>query len=372
MPSSERTPADLVHRAQEILSISWKQVGKQGAAGALGDVLEGDLLADVRAAVNSQTKSYRYVLPTQLIAKLAAPTLDCRCLQAARGGRGAFDARTIAHEVVVPFDQTNNNVLGGSPEPYVNNPLRVPEVSVRFAKQQKNKKDWDALCRVLAVVQEGEDADLAGRVLRQTLTEVYRRLAETHVVYPAPKRVSLDAALRILRRFLEPGSGGDRLLAVTAALFAVLGRRFGLYDEVRRSNITAADASTGLPADLECVANSGETILAVEAKDRELTITQVRSKMASIRERQISEVFFIAQQGVAAQDRDAVAEQVEREFVGGHNVYITDVIALSETALSLLGESGRREFLGDVGLQLDQYRSDIVHRRSWAELLGSL
>lgn len=98
---------------------------------------DGALIESIHRAINSATKSYHYVLPTQLIAKLADPSLDCRCLQVARGGQGAFDARTIAHKVVVPFDQSNNNVLGGSPEPYVNNPLRVPEVSAQYRKLRK-------------------------------------------------------------------------------------------------------------------------------------------------------------------------------------------------------------------------------------------
>jgi len=372
MPPARHAPADLVAQARGILEGIWKDVCEEARGTTLLDCLEGALLQSVRAAVNSPTKSYRYVLPTQLAAKLADASLDCRCLQAARGGKGAFDARTVAHEVVVAFDQFNNSVLGGSPEPYVNNPLRVPEVSARFAGQQKNKKDWAALCEVLGAVQERGSADFTRTVLRQALMEVYRRLAQVHVVYPAPKRVSLDAAVGILRGFLAAASGGDRLLAVSSALSAVLGRRFGLYAEVRRGNITAADASTGLSADLECVSQAGETVLVVEVKDRDVTITHVRSKMADIREKQVSEIFFVAQQGIAASDRQAVLEHVAREFVGGHNVYITDVLTLAATALSLLGEPGRREFVREVGCQLDVYRSDIVHRRAWSDLLGSL
>lgn len=372
MTTPASTPAELVDAARKILDGLWKQVGRRSGASGLRDIIQGKLATDIRAAVNSKSKSYRYVLPTQLAAKAASPDLDCRCLQMARGGRGAFDARTIAHGVVVPFDQTNNNVLGGSPEPYVNNPLRVSEVSAKFREPQKNKTDWDALCRVLAQVEERNANAFTRQVLEQTLIEIHRRLADSHVVYPTPKRISLDGVLQIINEFLAASSGGDRLLALASALFAVVGKRFHLYAEVRRGNITAADASTGLLADLECVGENGDPLLVVEVKDRDLTITHLRTKMADIREKQVSEIFFIAQQGVAPEDHDMVAQQVAKEFVSGQNVYITDLPTLCRTALALLGELGRRDFVREVGAQLDRYRSDIIHRRAWAQLLASV
>jgi hypothetical protein len=63
---------------------------------------------------------------------------------------------------------------------------------------------------------------------------------------------------------------------------------------------------------------------------------------------------------------------VTKEFVSGQNVYITDLTTLCRTALALLGEQGRREFVQEVGVQLDRYRSDITHRRCWAQLLASV
>jgi hypothetical protein len=371
MNPREKPGAYLVARAQEILRECWRRICDKAQAGPLPDLIGERLLADVRAALNSKTKSYRYVLPTQLVAKLADPALDCRCLQAARGGADAFDARTVAHKVIVPFDQANDNVLGGSSEPYVNNPLRVPEITEAHRPAQKNKADWDALCRVLAEAQARKEPEFTARVFRQALTEIHHRLAETKVTYPAPKRISLDACLRTMQDFLRESSGGDRLLALTSALFSVLGRRFRLFSRLKRANITAADASTGMLADLECLSETGEVVLAVEVKDRDLTITQFSKTMGDIRAREVSEIFFVAQ-GVAEADREMLGQQVTREFVSGHNVYLTDLLTLSRTALSLLGEGGRRDFLREVGSQLDQFCSDIMHWRAWARLLSSV
>jgi len=340
--------------------------------GQLQDWLyDNTLIEHIRQSINSKTKSYRYVLPTQLVAKLADSSLDCQCVQVARGGPGAFDARTIAHRVVVPFDQSNDNVLGGSPEPYVNNPLRVPEVSERYSVAQKNRKDWGNLCRVLSSIQRRQDEDFTRSVLKQVLTEIYRRLAQVRVVYPTPMRISLDRCMQLIQDYLVGLSGGDRLLALTSALFVIIGKRFQLYSEVRRATITAADQATGMLADLECVLEDGNVVLAVEVKDRILTVSQMRGKVPGIREKQVLEIFFVAQQGIAEKEAKDIQDLINHEFVGGHNIYVVDLITLGRAVFSLLGEQGRRDFLREVGGQLDQYGSDIQHRRAWASLLAA-
>ena len=283
---------NLVDFCADILDKAWGDVVAKAEAGNLDEPsVDKKLAAAIRQAINSTTKTYRYVLPTQLTAKLADHRLDSRCLQATRSGRGAFDARTIAHQVIVPFDQANHDVLGGSPEPYVNNPLRVPEISASYRAAQKNKTDWDLLVRVLSEVEKKNTRKFTRLIFFQTLIEIYRRLSTTRVSYPAPRRISLDNTMDLLNTFLASHSGGDRLLAVTASLFVIIGQRFRLYADVRRRTITTADRPAGMLADLECVAENGEIVIAVEVKDRQLTISQLRTKIPEMRKRRISEIF---------------------------------------------------------------------------------
>ena len=90
--------------ADQILKHEWHELCKLAEAGRLKDWLKNAKLARaVRISINSPIKTYRYVLPTQLVSKMADVSLDCRCVQASRGGAGAFDARTVAHTVIVPY-----------------------------------------------------------------------------------------------------------------------------------------------------------------------------------------------------------------------------------------------------------------------------
>lgn len=362
-----------VQRCLEVLDAAWTTVNEMAEAGRLEAWLDeefGNLESSIRVAINSNTLTYRYVLPTQLVSKVADPTADAQSLQAGSGQEGAFDARSIAHKVIVPFDQRNENVLGGSPSPYINNPVRLPRVSEEYRRPQKNKADWDHLVAVLSTVQEANDPDFANTVLLQVIGEVYLRLSATRVTYPTPLRVSYSDTLRIVDTFLSETSGGDRLLAITSAMFAILGKRFSLFADVRRRTITTPDAPSGMLADLECVTESGTVALVVEVKDRLLTVTELRSTMDKIRERQISEIFVIAQQGL--ENVAATQQEVGREFAVGYNVYIMAIKPLAIGVLALIGEAGRQEFLRAVGRNLDQYRSDIRNRRAWAELLAAL
>jgi hypothetical protein len=225
---------------------------------------------------------------------------------------------------------------------------------------------------VLDAVEKRNDSAFAQRVFRQTLIEIRVRLSSVHVVYPVPKRVSLARCGSLIDSFLSEQSGGDRLQAVASALFVAVGERFMLYSEVRRANINAADASSGQIADLECVTTEGAIVLAVEVKDRDLTIKQVRDILPNIRAQRVSEFFFIAQRGIAKGDEPDVTELIEKEFASGQNIYVFDLSSLARSFLALLGESGRRLLLESVGRELDRFRSEIVHRRAWANLLAHL
>ena len=123
----------------------------------------------------------------------------------------------------MPFDQENERVLGGSPEPYVNNPLRYPAVVPEYRAHQKNKTDWDKLATVLDLVEQTHEPHLTQRLFDQILVEIYRLLADVTVVYATPNRISLESTQMLLHEYLSEKSGGERIEAVATALFAQLG-----------------------------------------------------------------------------------------------------------------------------------------------------
>lgn len=151
-------------------------------------------------------------------------------------------------------------------------------------------------------------------------------------------------------------------------MFRTIGRRFGLFDEVKREKVNVADLPSGMSADIECWFG-GEIVLLVEVKDCELTLVQLDSKLDAARARHISELLFVAEQGKQAQALDAIEARITSEFVSGQNVYVVRFADFSLGILILFGEDGRVAFLREVGVELDRVNARIEHRKAWAELL---
>jgi hypothetical protein len=373
MPRKAKESPNLSYGGSALLKARWEEVVQkfdEAAPDSPDDPLGvgHPLMPLIRACLTSRSLSYHYVLPTQLLAKSVDPDVDARSLQARHGTPGAFDARSLAHEVIVPFDRDNNRVLGGSPEPYVNNPLRVAAVTADFRGQQKNAADWDKLAEILDVVQTTDDPEFTRRVFDQVLFEIYRMLSQVQVVYPAPNRISLEQTYGLIQQYLEERSGGDRTEAVCTALFRTIGQRFGLFDEVKRQRVNAADVPSGMAADIECWTD-GTIVLLVEVKDRTLTLTQLEAKIDSARAKHISEVLFLAEQGKEPADEQDIDAEIKSEFTSGQNIYVSNFVDFSLGVLILFREDGRVQFLREIGMELDRAGSRIEHRRAWATLL---
>ena len=126
-----------ISKCEKILQEKWKEMLENDPS----TNLDRKICDAINRSINSKSRSFRYVLPTQIIAKLADHKLDSTCIQASRNKGSDFDVRSVNKKVIVKFDTSNNNVLGGSPEPYVNNPLRIPEISQANRTNQK-KQRW--------------------------------------------------------------------------------------------------------------------------------------------------------------------------------------------------------------------------------------
>jgi hypothetical protein len=358
---------------REFLAQEWAVISIDAKNDGLLDVTDENiqkLKTLIHECLTSKIKTYHYVLPTHLLAKCVNPKLDCHSIQTAYNKPGAFDARTIAHSIIVPFDQENHKVLGGSAEPYVNNPLRCPAIIEKYQAQQKNKKDWAKLITVLDAVENANDIEFTKRTFKQTLIEIHRLLSDVQVVYPTPNRVSLNQTLNLISEFTADKSGGDRVEAICTALFKAIAKQFNLFDVVKRQKVNATDASSGMSADIECFFN-GKIVLLIEVKDRSLSLTQLDAKLDIARSKKISEILFLAEQGIEKGDKKKTEKRIMNEFTSGQNIYISTFVDFSAGILILLGEKGRVNFLSSIGKELDNANSSISHRKAWAALLKS-
>ena len=343
------------------------------------DVSEQDLatigsrsVADINTVINGLDTflAFRYILPAQLLAKQLDSSRNTLSLQARSRLPGSFDARSFCKDYICAFDRENYRVLGGSDDPLVGNIGRRPDMDAEWlAVGQRAQQGGRELIDVLSRAQD--EHNLIEPLLRITLRSIADRLARTRIIYPRPNRISLAACESLVANFLEQRTGGRRLQAVTAALFDTIGLRFGLFAEVKVGHVNKADAVRGDVADLDCQDATGHTLLAVEVKDRRLSIREVENTLRVARDRGVVEILYAIRGGIDATDAEELCRLQERQFSAGHNVYALDFDELLRPCLVLFAENGRLEFVEAIGRRIDAM-SELIDRQTWQRLVEQI
>ena len=361
MVAENRTSPD-PESARELLDELWEIVTQEE---------NGEINQDIAKLVGSRFVSIRYCLPTQLLGKLTDPKLDCLCLQKGSGDSDSqWDPRSFSNKIIVPWSAENQSVLGTSPDPYVSKPLRKARLEEN-PQNVKGKEEWVLLYRVLDEVERRGSQEYARLRMSQTLRSIHGKFAELVFEYIVPERVSIEQTEKLIGEFLSESSGGDRGLSVAAALFETFGRYFGIYREVKRYAINAADQATGMAGDIECIGGDGELRLAIEVKERNVTLADVRSAVFKARKASLRELLFNAP-GANPPEKEEIADLFSKTWASGTNLYRLSIDELVRVGLSLTGESGRKDFLENVGKQLDEYGTQPSNRKRWKELLEGI
>ena len=320
--------------------------------------------------VNSKVASIRYAVLTQLLGKIADSTRSLMFFQLGEQEEGAWDARSFSVSVIVPWVSENHDVIGTSAEPYASKPLRRLRLE-RDGANIRDKSEWAGLYDFLAPLDTAQIEDLEA-VFKRCLASVARRLSGQSFKYQIPIRVSLPALRRTLEAFLREPSGGYRALAVAVAMMQVLGKGFSIFSHVESQGLNEADAASGAPGDVMCYDEAGNMLLAVEVKDRSLTLADVRSSSRKARESDdaLSRLLFTTP-GIKEQDRPVIYDSMTAAWASGLNIYQVDILDLATSTFVLLPEVWRPTLLRVIGEELNR-RGNHEHRRAWHRLLSAL
>jgi SacI-like restriction endonuclease len=369
---SKRKDSLDIESAARLLEKEWQAVTTEAATKPAHHYVQDNAIREaIHYSINHALVSYRFCLPIQILGKMVNPALDCLRLQKSDpDDTTGWDARSFGRKVVATFNQRQENILGTSEDPYVGNPMRIPKM-LRDDQSKKDVPGWNRLVDILSKVEQRADPAFTTALFRQVLLEMFRRQQSLKFSYAVPPRVSLELSLHISAEFLEEKSGGDRAQALAGALFDAVGIHFGIFAQVNRARINASDEATGQAADLECLDKTGKLILAVEVKDRTVTLADIEGTLHKSRQRQITEILFTGK-GTRAEEKRALEDRVSRAFTAGQNLYIFDFFDLARSVLALGGEAIRITFLKKVGEHLDTWNTQPRHRQAWQKLLQKL
>ena len=267
-------------RLKDFLSASYGDTGAE---------LTPELRDDIKTVINSVRKTYRYMLFVGLLVSVADENRHPRCLQLKAKCQGAFDARTLCKSVVVPFEkELLKGRLGGSCDPYVSNPARLPMVEKN--NDTRSVLDKDHLSRLYDVLEYAKNSPLVvrKRLFRYAYSCVLQRPALESSVLDFDVVTNQGLRTDPFFDFLEAHTEGASAVAVLAAFFR---RFYGKGTEVDVHPLTESGASSNEVGDIDLRLKDGQSY-AVEVKAKPYTNVDVNHACEKALKAQVKRVIF--------------------------------------------------------------------------------
>ena len=314
--------------AKVVLEQAWGDISKSGI------VPRQELQKLINKVMEAEgAKGFRYVLVTGILARCVNPAVHPRALQARSSLRGAYDARSLCHKIVVTFEKTKGNLFGLSNEPFVSKALRHPEHD-KNNPQLRNKRAAADLHEALEMIRTAPEDEVYSALVYVLRLGKTRADAERAAVVAGGR--TLQLCLDFVANFLRQADGGSRLVAVWGALLALSNEEA----EIRVYNPNQSDEFSGTLGDVEVIVNEA-VVSASECKHRPLTLDDVEH---GLRKNRIgAEYVFVVAAGLQKGQEDAIAERISLASKHG-DVSLIDAHREFIPMLKMIGPHRRQKF----------------------------
>jgi hypothetical protein len=292
------------------------------------------IFADIKRILAGDHLTYRYVFLTALVAKSVNQKVNCLALQAGADLEGAYDARSLCHKVLVPFEREFLvNAMGGSNEPFLNKPARYTHLSLSNAVRRGNDRETLALlCKILPEVKTSAEAfDALVDSLNMLLVIAAKARAVVGTTTVVGDNQKAEVMLLIDRLVSRSMEGESCSLAVTAILECLSrGPLKGAKVEVHPVNQCGASSLEVSDVD---VFYEGKLTASLEVKDKRFNKHDVGHAVSKVTAAGFDSLFFIKGPSgllVDSKESDLIAEHRSRGF-------ILNILSVQEFAAFVLG-----------------------------------
>lgn len=236
--------------------------------------LQETWVSNIRYILKSSHKTYKYILMTQLLAKAIDKNVFILALQAGASIDGAFDARSLCHKVIVPFERDILScALGGSNEPYLNKPARFPVLSLDNAVRSGNDKEvLNKLIELLKMLKSNDDAY---NCLCFALYAVNQGIKEkTDAILPFLNDPDLIEISSLIEKLLGQSHQGEVCAVLVGALEKYFYLGLGSNFKVCCHNSNESGASSNEIGDID-VYDGDKYHSSIEIKDKDFTVYDI-------------------------------------------------------------------------------------------------
>lgn len=306
-------------------------------------------------------------LGTSLLAKAVLPNPDLFAIKSKLGAKNAYSARSLCHSVLAPWAVKARLNLGATgPEPLNNQPFfrmhRLDDDTPIHAGAEIAMQELRALVKR---VQKGDG--VAARKALRAFIAVRLKRQRVHAAIKSTGVATADGladAIKTLTR--EDSENGKRAQAAVAGLLDLLASPERVA--CRRVN----DPSRVAPGDVRVLAEDGSVEIAMEVRDKRVTVPHAIAFIENAFERGASSCALVA---VAANQDPLVAVEV-LEWCTEHNrdvAIFMDWHALVRQALfwsKSLHPSGVAEAAKTIWGRLIALEVRPTTTKRWSELVG--
>ena len=276
--------------------------------------------------------TYKYVLFTAILSKATDESINPLCLQKKSELPGAYDARTVCHKVIVPFEmEILNKALGGSNEPFLNKPARFPELSKENAVRRGNDKIiLDSLCDNLPLITTSEDAYECLVYLLSKLIHI-RDSRDSLTDFTIEQSANLPARLMAyMEKALEHSYEGEVLTLLVAGAYHLMYNEPNALVEVHPVN--QSGASSKEISDLDIYVD-GKLVASNELKDKDYSETDVRHAADKVLSAGGTKMLFV--EGPRASAKGDFTKDIEYEYLNKN--FLLRVISYRNLLSSMVG-----------------------------------
>lgn len=276
--------------------------------------------------------TYKYVLFTAILAKATDESINTLCLQKKSELPGAYDARTICHKVIVPFEmEVLDKALGGSNEPFLNKPARFPELSKTNAVRRGNDQTiLNSLCDNLPLITTSTDAYECLIYLLSKLINI-KNSKSTMTTFTIEKNANLPAHLMAyMEKALEHSYEGEILTLLVAGTYHLMYNEPNATVEVHPVNQSGASGRE--ISDLDIYVD-GSLVASNELKDKDYAETDVCHAADKVLSAGGTKMLFI--EGPRANAQGDFINNIEHEYLNKN--FLLRVISYENLLSSMIG-----------------------------------
>jgi len=304
--------------------------------------------------------TYKYVLFTALLAKASDASVNPLCLQKGSKLTGAYDARSVCHKVIVPFEmETLEKALGGSNEPFLNKPARFTELSTTNAVRKGNDLDiLTSLCVNLPKISSSKIAYNGLVYLLKILIDI-RTKKKSLNTFTIQESANLPAKLLIfIETALEKSYEGEILTLLVAGVYHLM--YADPIFKVAVHPVNQCGASSKEISDLDIFAND-KLISSNELKDKAYSETDVRHAADKVISAGGTKMLFV--EGPRGKANGTFVSRLENEYLSKN--FMLQVITYRNLFAGLIGtmnEIDVHEFISYIikTAQQTKFKEEVI------------